>query len=283
VNCSTARRRLADCSENYAKHVIKERVSRSYDFRKPSGSSHYAFALTWTPGTLSLTGDVGDMTLNQWHAMPTFEEAISWASTTDWSYLLSKSGAGQSYDADRTAAEIIEMADEHARDTIKGHAEECRDWYKRKPRGAEFYAQYPTARPRDLAEEFTGWLEDRPVLEFEASHRPFSWSFPSLTPPDGFELWEKLRAAFACWIDQADILTATGRTLVAREVRGFYADAVDHTAAEKSSELGLDDFYYATSWKHGDLAKIAAIQFGVAQIAAMLAAAGTTQAMETVS
>jgi hypothetical protein len=259
----------AEFTHRFARHAMKEAVSRSFDFRTP-GTSAYAFRLTWTAGTLSLAGDLGDMVLNQWHAMPTFAEAISWASSADWHYLLSKSGVREVYDADLTAADVVAMADDDAHPTIDGHRREMLIWYREKPKAAAF------ARYADYLEELEGWSGDRPTLEF-SQHGMSDYDhlvpggLPRITPPDGFELWDRLRDEFTPWADRASVLYASGRAEISQRVAAFYRDASPDRAAEKSNDLELSDFYYSTSWSHSDLAKIAAIQFGVAQIAAMLA------------
>jgi hypothetical protein len=95
-----------------AGHVIKERQSRSFDFRNPRLGSFYAYSVTWTPGTIVLAGDLGEMTITHWHALHKFKSGMEWLATAHWDYLLSKvdgSSRDDIPDVGATVGTIVEI------------------------------------------------------------------------------------------------------------------------------------------------------------------------------
>ncbi|MFT8463171.1 hypothetical protein [Acetobacter persici] len=112
-------------TENYLRndldtHVMKEAVSRSFNFRRADGSSFYAFNLTWNYGHLSISGDMGELMLEHYHAMPTFEKAVHWAADAENQYLLGKSNVREEYDAEKTAKSIIQNANTNIIEALNG-------------------------------------------------------------------------------------------------------------------------------------------------------------------
>lgn len=98
--------------EALADHVLEGEVpSKSWKVKTP-GKHSYWFYVTWTPGHLLLSGDLCNMVLTHWHAMPTAEEAVRWMHDAHEGYLLGKSDAVQKFDAQATKASILDMADQ---------------------------------------------------------------------------------------------------------------------------------------------------------------------------
>jgi hypothetical protein len=88
-----------------------------------SRSSFYSFEITWRPGHIILTGDLGELTLVQKFAMPTFKEAMEWVVDADYEYLMSKTGVKKTYDADATYKYLIHSANREAIEHLLGHSE----------------------------------------------------------------------------------------------------------------------------------------------------------------
>lgn len=91
-------------------HVMSERRSRSFDFRTPGKGSTYAFVLTWSPGSVNLSGDLGELTVTHWHALHDFAPGMRWMADSHLDYLLRKTGAQDEVDPEATARFIIEIA-----------------------------------------------------------------------------------------------------------------------------------------------------------------------------
>jgi len=142
--------------------------------------SAYAYAVTWTPGTLTLSGDLGEFTITHWNAMPTVEEAITFVARADFSYLMSKSNVKEEYDADLTAAFILETANQNvsARDLLK----EERRYRKERLRALCHWDCDETMWAAGVAEGHAT-EESRPLLE------------DYLPDPDSFDRWTTLK----CW------------------------------------------------------------------------------------
>lgn len=263
------------CAEAFGEHVMKERVSRSYDFRRSDGCSTYAFAITWAPGTLALSGDVGEMALTHYQAMPTFEAMLDWVDRADEDYLLGKSNKRQEFDGERTAHSIIRMANDQV--NISGwRKHEWHDWMRDKPKREEFFADDDGAAEADFADEVAYWQTGKPKFEFTKRQiRPYDRGYrysltidTELVPPDGWELWHALREEFAGWLNPEDIFVAKHRACIRDEVESYFSssDCSAEQAANKCAELGLDDYYGDYGWNFQSLIQIGAIKHGVSMI-----------------
>ncbi len=102
--------------EGLARHEISptEVPSKTWLVSRPERRVPYWFYVTWTPGHLFLSGDLCNMSLTHYHAMPTAEEAIGWAANGSINYLLEKSDAEQIFDPEGTKETIVRMADDDA-------------------------------------------------------------------------------------------------------------------------------------------------------------------------
>lgn len=101
-------------------HVMTESRSRSFNFRRADGSSFYFFKITWSAGVISITGDMGELMLEHWNAMPTFEKAVRWAANAELQYLLGKSNVSEEYDGEETARDIIRLANHEVIEALNG-------------------------------------------------------------------------------------------------------------------------------------------------------------------
>jgi len=138
--------------------------------------SSYAYAVTWTPGTLTLSGDLGEWTLTHWYATPSVAAAIRWVQGGDFYYLMSKSSAKEEYDPVATAAFIIEMANENTspRDLLR----EERRYRKAK---LDSLCEWDAEETRWAVDATRGEEWDRPKLD------------EFLPDPDSYDLWRALK------------------------------------------------------------------------------------------
>lgn len=210
--------------------------------------SNYAYAVTWTPGTLVLSGDIGELTITHWHAMPTLLDTIDWLRAADHEYLMGKSSAKREYDQEETLAWIILSANEQAGDSMKALREEMQE-YRRSladdpdPEGLH--------RPAPLAcrDNWAGraWKSESKRDRYEA--------------PDGWELWHALRQETCDWRDVNSIFTIAGRQAIKSELEKHLETA--HEAADLCQKIGLDDYYGSERWPHQTYVQFAAIQHWV--------------------
>lgn len=92
------------------RHIMTDRQSRSWHFYKPNKGSVYAYSLTWTPGSLFLAGDLGELTLTHYNALHDLESGLSWAASSDADYLLGKSDRKRVFDRQGTIDYIVQCA-----------------------------------------------------------------------------------------------------------------------------------------------------------------------------
>ncbi len=130
-----------EAKRQFSHHVMMEIPAKSFRFRTPvamkkyvpykategayfSLSSFYAFSLTWSPGVISVAGDIGELTITHGYDLGKFEDAIRWVANADYDYLMSKSGVQKVYDADATYEDLIADANRPVVECVMGH----RDW-----------------------------------------------------------------------------------------------------------------------------------------------------------
>lgn len=101
---------VTDAFRNHS--LVMNAESKSWHVKNPT-RSEYWFMVTWCPGSLTLSGDVGELTLTHYHAMPTWQEAVKWVSGADHGYLMQKSDKKRVFNEEETIKQIIYMADEH--------------------------------------------------------------------------------------------------------------------------------------------------------------------------
>lgn len=201
--------------------------------------SYYWYTVTWSyPGVLTVSGDIGNITLTHYHAMDTWVAAADWIScNSDHHYLLSKSDHKQVYDPEQTLETILQWANEEIPDRSDEDEDDelCCIFEKTSPYGAEIKSQ-------DKAN--SDWYPGIDRLR--------------VTAPDGWKLWLKILKAVSEHHKPNDIFTETGR----QELTDLLREALetDHdSAADLTRRLDLDDYYGSYSWSNNSLKLIAAL------------------------
>lgn len=97
--------------EAFADHRIKKGPGLSWRMAKP-GTGTYAFRVTWAPGMLAVSGDLGEITYTVYPTFGGLWEAIEMVNGADWDYLTGKSNKKLEYDRDATVRDILRHADE---------------------------------------------------------------------------------------------------------------------------------------------------------------------------
>lgn len=105
-------------ARSLSKHVLAPADTKSWKMRNPE-RSEYWFTVTWShPGILSIGGDMGDLTITHYHAMPTWFDALRWLEGCDFGYHLEKSSAKKVYDEEGSVEDtmqIVKDMDEYER------------------------------------------------------------------------------------------------------------------------------------------------------------------------
>jgi hypothetical protein len=91
--------------------LIKNSESKSWLMQNPD-SHGYWFRVTWCPGSLSVSGDVGEIVLTHYQAMPTWQDAVKWVRGACHGYLMQKSNKERHFDEEDTVKQVINMANE---------------------------------------------------------------------------------------------------------------------------------------------------------------------------
>ena len=278
-------RAIEDANRNLGKHVIREEPVRSFRFFCPyvnkkvekgrvdhrpgfvtflppidkgsfSYSSTYCFTLTWTPGHMTILGDIGELVVVHYHAMPTLEEACKWLQSSDFNYLLSKTNVQRQYNRDGTWEEFRRGLNEEVLEHLLGRwdwrrskrshgdRDELRAWRRQKP---------VDGRLNEEGEDEVQWRAARPFTAFDDTDR------------DCWARWHNLRKAVSIYEEQYDVAKSEDRHAMLDEV-------LDHFDTEESAtnflygDLGGDDPYIAREYPHQAFFQIAAIQHGCRMI-----------------
>ena len=250
-------------------HFRKIAVAAKYDIKQRRGmantiqtcrfnrKSAYHFTFTWTPGTITITGDIGSITLMHYQAMANFEDALEWILEGDHDYLLTKSDKKQRFDQDATATTIIQMLNEPLLDQ-KHDREDLIQWKNSK----EDYAsdeEWIADKPKTIFTPFE-FQQDLHFATTASLHRLWQidedWSF-------WLNLWmiyegsSYLGNPISC--DPTEIQTASFR----KEMREWILSECEdpHGAANLQHNIGFDDPYIAYEWEWRDLYLIEAAKY----------------------
>lgn len=260
--------------------------------------SDYHFTLTWTPGQLVLTGDIGELTLTHYHALANFESGIHWALSSDFDYLLGKSDKRRQYDADDTLRQLKRSCYEEIVQDVWGYVSSS---YVRDPATGKHVEQRRRragaiddlrAWRRDKTEnganddrDEKAWREDRPRIwyvdtkpRFQSYRNDFdprihdldeAWDFP----PSWHRIirvWQYLhRHTHPADQDEhpSALLTRKGRAEFWHEVESHLEN--ESTAADLHYAV-FEDAETSRSWSQHNMFQIAAIQHGCRMIVAEL-------------
>jgi transposase-like protein len=199
--------------------------------RYPDGrySSHMAYAVTWTPGTLVLSGDIDEFTVTHYHAMPTIEQTLDWLDGIHFDYLMGKSSAKKEYDADETLRTIIHFANEDAVPSLRALRDDMRAW---RADTVEALCEWDSDETQwAVTGRAPSWRpapSDRPVLADYLPERPAALQVTPLagpfrnrsahSVPDGWNLWHRLRSQLMPYFGVNDIFLASKRAEIKREL-----------------------------------------------------------------
>lgn len=78
-------------------------------------TSAYRFSVTWYPGTLVVTGDIGSAIYETWPGFNTVDKAVEFVKTAKFDYLTSKSNIQKIYDREATTKHIVRYIYEYLR------------------------------------------------------------------------------------------------------------------------------------------------------------------------
>ncbi|MFT8597676.1 MAG: hypothetical protein ABF748_06500 [Acetobacter orientalis] len=255
-------------------HVMTESISRSFNFRRADGSSFYCFNLTWNYGHLIITGDMGELTLDHYYAMPTFEQAVHWAASGENDYLLGKSNVRPEYDATKTANYIISNANAPILEALNG----SKNWFNgEREDGMRQIAQKIRKGLKEKEE-----IEDYDIYHFEklkpgtvgyAADNPHNfWSFCEVWEKWA-ELWKALEG-FGHWLDYSnEEFSKIANPAYRREMR----EAIQDLCCNEEGALALfrnfqntayDDYPIRTDYSWSNYRLVSAIRWACQRLIA---------------
>lgn len=275
---------LEESARYFEEHALYPSDSKTFLFSASGGArTHRWFNLTWAPGTLTLTGDVGEMTITHYNALAEFEEGIAWAANSDYDYLLGKAGVTPDVlHHERTIDYLLETASERALEARRAQRAERLDCLQgEKAISAMWETEMawwnltrdgPPPRLSDMrfsAKDYMDELHssDPRFLKRTISTETYLFVTSDWIAPEGWEDWYTLYTEiylehYHGGEPKEMILTPRGRREIAaavrRHVRGMRPDAV----AELCQELGYSDYYGTYVTCPSALQRITAIQRG---------------------
>lgn len=97
----------------FADHIMTAGPGWSWRLAKP-GTSIYAYRVTWAPGVLLVSGDIGELVVSH-HSFNEPWNAAAWARGADFDYFMSKTSEQKEYDEEATKDHIVSTAYERLR------------------------------------------------------------------------------------------------------------------------------------------------------------------------
>lgn len=267
--------------KEYAEHLMSAGPCVSRRFRRADGRFAYAFNLTWVPGTVSLSGDVGEISIVHYHALRTFREGMDWLANADYDYLMGKASPREEvFDFDQTVRTILEIANSELRDALLARRSEVRDFVHAKAAARE-----------EWREAFETWVksheegEEAPKLEDYMPERGNYVSDLRLIRkqgyfndvderhiPDGystwFSIWKALSETDYGTNDPESIFRASGRREIREDLERYLSDGLGEHAASFCVAADISDYYGSTKYNDRSIWQIEALRHGARMILA---------------
>lgn len=101
-------------AQTFADHRMRREPSHSWRLGAP-GIGLESFRVTWAPGIVVVSGDIGDITYRLWPAFGTLWDAIEMIHKAGYDYLTGKSPLKQEFDRAATMDRLVEIANEAVR------------------------------------------------------------------------------------------------------------------------------------------------------------------------
>lgn len=100
--------------KTFAKHRISKGPGYSWRVGRPRSGS-YAFRVTWAPGSLMVSGDLGSAVFSVWPSFDNPWRAAEFVQGCDFDYLMGKSNLEREFDRDATVRAVLRCADDQQR------------------------------------------------------------------------------------------------------------------------------------------------------------------------
>lgn len=101
-------------AQSFADHIMTDEPSRSWRLGK-QGTGYHAFRVTWSPGVLTISGDIGSAVYEVWPGLNTVTGSVEFVSRANFDYLSEKGSIKKEFDREATAEHILETAYEYLR------------------------------------------------------------------------------------------------------------------------------------------------------------------------
>lgn len=266
--------------KEYAGHLMSAGPCVSRRFRRADGRFAYAFNLTWVPGTVSLSGDVGEISIVHYHALSSFREGMEWLAEAEYDYLMGKASPREEVlDHDQTTQTILEMANSELRDALLARRSEIHDFIRAKAAAHQDWGEACQAWADfhiegEDAPKLEDYMPDRSdyVSELSFVRKPgFYEDIDERRIPDGYGVW------FSIWkalhnenqaYEPEDIFSAAGRRQIAEDLRDYLAGGGAEQTAQFCSDAGLSDYYGSMKYNDRSVWQIEALRHGARMILA---------------
>lgn len=246
-----------------------------------------AFSLTWTPGALMLTGDVGELSIVHEYGLASFEEGIRWVAAADFDYLMEKTNVKKVYDPEETYEFLLDEANRPVIDYILGNKvySSKKGRYVRQGGG---YRDLLRNRRKEMLEGKAAFekanfewvngpqetdapgIEDflpEPVADFDnyriterSQHQePRFAQYPGFDIPDLWDSWMELWEEFGDG-DPTSLMKVENRRTIRKELKNLCHDQVELVRFLRDNNN--DDFYGCYRYSSRARWQIAAIKHG---------------------
>ena len=161
--------------KTFSGHVIQKEVPTK-TWRVAGTDKHsYWYNVTWTPGFVTISGDIGEMTVVHYHALNSMENAIGWVNGACFEYLMEKTGVEKKFDPEETVESLVYFADEDQKYWDREREKDLRECIEATKSSGNWYSRsYDYERELEKMENSRLWkqLFDRYAYSYMFDYDP---------------------------------------------------------------------------------------------------------------
>lgn len=271
----------------FAGHAMSAGPVVTRRFRRTDGRSDNWFDVTWTPGSVVLSGDVGELSIVHHSALARYRDGMAWLARTgaDHDYIMGKASPRErEFDREGTVRLIMEMANEDLGGVLRARRDDLHRYLADRGTAVEAFGE---AFDTWMEGRWAGAAQPKPadflprradyVAELGFEMKPgYAGRSPSVFPdeidersvPEGYEvwfrLWRALRNSDYGPYEPETIFTAAGRREIAEEMESYLSDGGMERCAQFCCEAGLADFYGIEKYADRTVWQVEAIRHAAA-------------------
>lgn len=160
INRKTEKRMNEMAEKTFSGHAIQKEVPTKTWRVAGTDKCSYWYNVTWTPGFLTVSGDIGEMTVVHYHALNSIDNSIGWVNGACFEYLMEKTDIEKKFDPEETVESLVYFADEDQRYWDKEREKDLRECIEASKSSGSWYSRsYDYERELEKMEKSRLWKQ----------------------------------------------------------------------------------------------------------------------------